>query len=123
MACVRRRPSPLILALLLAGGCCGLGIGVNPSPFQLALDTPAPAEPTPTWAGHHLDLCEGQPCLNGGVCVALPAANNRGNTFEYTCSCSQGFTGLNCEVRTYQLSILSLACVNAAPTGLAYLRG
>ncbi|TNN01479.1 hypothetical protein fugu_010861 [Takifugu bimaculatus] len=100
MACARRRPSPLILVLLLAGGCCGLGIRINPSPFQLALDTPAPAEPTPTRASHHLDLCEGQPCLNGGVCLALPGASSRGDTFEYTCSCSQGFAGRNCEFIT-----------------------
>lgn len=116
MGCVGRRPSPLILLLLLAGGCCALGIRVDPSPFQLAPDTPAPAEPTPTRASHHLDLCEGQPCLNGGVCLALPPANDHWNTFEYTCSCSQGFTGRNCEVRTYQLSILSLL----SATGLVY---
>lgn len=107
MACARWRPSPLLLALLLAGGCCGLGVRVNPSPFQLALDTPAPAQPTPTRASRHPDLCEGQPCLNGGVCLAPPSANGHGNAFEYTCSCSQGFAGRNCEVRTCQMSILS----------------
>ena len=31
------------------------------------------------------------PCLNGGTC--LP----KGNQGEFTCMCSQGYTGVNCQ--------------------------
>ncbi|XP_061575157.1 delta and Notch-like epidermal growth factor-related receptor isoform X2 [Cololabis saira] len=80
------RLSPLLLLLLLTEAV--------PSPFQLAPDTPAPAEPTPTPAPARPEPCEGQPCLNGGLCSALPSG------WEYRCSCSRGFTGRNCEFFT-----------------------
>uniref|UniRef100_A0A7N8YIM0 Delta/notch-like EGF repeat containing n=1 Tax=Mastacembelus armatus TaxID=205130 RepID=A0A7N8YIM0_9TELE len=66
----------------------------------LAPDTPAPAEPTPTQATPRPDPCEGQPCLNGGFCLALPSIGRPEDTWEYTCTCSQGFTGRNCEFFT-----------------------
>uniref|UniRef100_A0A3B4X5A0 Delta/notch-like EGF repeat containing n=1 Tax=Seriola lalandi dorsalis TaxID=1841481 RepID=A0A3B4X5A0_SERLL len=66
----------------------------------LAPDTPAPAEPTPTQATPRPDPCEGRPCLNGGFCLALPSAGRPEDTWEYTCTCSQGFTGRNCEFLT-----------------------
>lgn len=115
--CVCIHPLVLILLVFLTGGGGGLSIRVSPSLFQLALDTPAPAETTPTQASHHLQLCEGQPCLNGGSCLALPSSYNQENTFEYTCSCSRGFTGWNCEVRTY-----CVVCLKAAHNPLIYLK-
>eukprot|EP00064_Thunnus_orientalis_P012631 superscaffoldBa00001961_g12666 len=86
--------SPLLLLLLLLSSS---SVGAVPSPFQLAPDTPAPAEPTPTQATPRPDPCEGRPCLNGGLCLALPSAGRPEDTWEYTCTCSQGFTGRNCE--------------------------
>lgn len=120
MMCVCSHPLVLILLLFLTAGGSGLSIRVNPSLFQLALDTPAPSEPTPTQASRHSQLCEGQPCLNGGSCLALPSSRNQENTFnqEYTCSCSQDFTGRNCEVRTFYC----VMCLKAAHTKLVYLK-
>lgn len=117
--CVCSHPLVLILLLFLTAGGGELSIRVNPSLFQLALDTPAPSEPTPTQASRHSQLCEGQPCLNGGSCLALPSSHNQENTFnqEYTCSCSQDFTGRNCEVRT----CYCVMCLNAR-TKLVYLK-
>lgn len=96
------QPPPLVLLLLLvcSGSGSGSSIGAVPSPFQLAPDTPAPAEPTPTQATPRPDPCEGRPCLNGGFCLALPSAGRPEDTWEYACTCSQGFTGRNCEVGT-----------------------
>ncbi|GLD74181.1 delta and Notch-like epidermal growth factor-related receptor [Lates japonicus] len=95
---------PLLLLLLLllssSSSISGGSIGAVPSPFQLAPDTPAPAEPTPTQATPRPDPCEGRPCLNGGFCLALPSAGRPEDTWEYTCTCSQGFTGRNCEFFT-----------------------
>uniref|UniRef100_A0A3P8TTD8 Delta/notch-like EGF repeat containing n=1 Tax=Amphiprion percula TaxID=161767 RepID=A0A3P8TTD8_AMPPE len=96
----RSFPSPLLLLLLLTGTGSSSSIGAVPSPFQLAPDTPAPAEPTPTQATPRPDPCEGRPCLNGGLCLALPFAGRPEDTWEYTCTCSQGFTGRNCEFFT-----------------------
>lgn len=93
---VRIFMSPLLLLLMLLSSSSG--IGAVPSPFQLAPDTPAPAEPTPTQATPRPDPCEGRPCLNRGFCLALPSASRPEDTWEYTCTCSQGFTGRNCEV-------------------------
>ena len=98
-------PVPLLLLLL------SNSIGAVPSPFQLAPDTPAPAEPTPTQATPRPDPCEGRPCLNGGLCLALPSAGRPEDTWEYTCTCSQGFTGRNCEVRVLFVSP-SPTCMN-----------
>ncbi|KAG8002105.1 hypothetical protein GBF38_012461 [Nibea albiflora] len=92
-------PPVLLLLLLLSSRSSSSSIGaVPPSPFQLAPDTPAPAEPTPTQATPRPDPCEGRPCLNGGFCLALPSTGRPEDTWEYTCTCSQGFTGRNCEV-------------------------
>lgn len=118
MMCICSHPLVLILLLFLTGGGGGLSVGVDPSLFQLALDTPAPAEPTPTQFSHHPQLCEDQPCLNGGSCLALPSSRNQDNPFEYTCSCSPGFTGRNCEVRTSYCVV----CLKAAHTELVYLK-
>ncbi|KAF0030585.1 hypothetical protein F2P81_017316 [Scophthalmus maximus] len=109
---VRRVTSPLLLLLLLllsssssssSGSSRG---GAAPAPFQLAPDTPAPAEPTPTQSTPRPHPCEGRPCLNGGFCLALSSARRPEDTWEYTCTCSQGFTGRNCEVTE------SLHCVS-----------
>ncbi|XP_026222114.1 delta and Notch-like epidermal growth factor-related receptor [Anabas testudineus] len=89
---------PLLLLLMLLSSSSS--IGAVPSPFQLPPDTPAPAEPTPTQATPRPDPCEGRPCLNGGFCLALPSAGRPEDTWEYTCTCSQGFTGRNCEFFT-----------------------
>ncbi|KAI4815756.1 hypothetical protein KUCAC02_005883 [Chaenocephalus aceratus] len=83
---------PLLFLLFLLGSSSS---SVLPSAFQLAPDTPAPAQPTPTQATPRPDPCEGRPCLNAGVCLALLEV-----TWEYKCTCSRGFTGRNCEVRT-----------------------
>lgn len=93
---------PLLLVLLLLNSSSS--IRALPPLFQLAPDTPSPAEPTPTQATPRPDPCEGRPCLNGGFCLALPSAGRLEDTWEYACSCSQGFTGRNCEVRTHQPS-------------------
>lgn len=92
-----------VLLLLLPGSSNGGSIRVGPAPFQLAPDTPAPAEPTPTQATPRPDPCEGQPCLNGGSCLALLSAGRPEDTWEYTCTCSRGFTGRNCEASSHQL--------------------
>ncbi|KAK2847069.1 hypothetical protein Q5P01_010068 [Channa striata] len=96
---LRSFASPQLLLFLLLSSSSG-SIGAIPSPFQLAPDTPAPAEPTPTQATPRPDPCEGRPCLNGGLCLALPSAGRLEDTWEYTCTCSQGFTGRNCEFFT-----------------------
>nr|XP_046246185.1 delta and Notch-like epidermal growth factor-related receptor [Scatophagus argus] len=90
----------LLLLLLLNSSGSSSSIGAVPSSFQLAPDTPAPAEPTPTQATPRPDPCEGRPCLNGGFCLALPTAGRPEDTWEYACTCSQGFTGRNCEFFT-----------------------
>lgn len=112
MMCVYSHPLVLIFLLFLTGGGSGLSIRVANSLFQLALDTPAPAEPTPTQASRHSQLCEGKPCLNGASCLALSSSQNQKNTFEYTCSCTQGFTGRNCEVR----SSYFVVCLKSGPS-------
>lgn len=102
---------PLLLLLLLlstSGSSSGGSIGAVPSAFQLAPDTPAPAEPTPTQATARPDPCEGRPCLNGGQCLAPQAGSRPEDAWEYTCTCSQGFTGRNCEVGTLMQSL----CLN-----------
>lgn len=118
MTCVCSHPLVLIFLLFLTGGGGGLGFRVDPSLFQLTLDTPAPAEPTPTQASLHSQLCEGQPCLNGGSCLTLTSSHNQENTFEYTCSCGQGFSGRNCEVR----NPYCVVCLKAAHTLLVYVK-
>ncbi|XP_034460417.1 delta and Notch-like epidermal growth factor-related receptor isoform X1 [Hippoglossus hippoglossus] len=100
---VRRFASLLLVPLLLllsSSISSGSSIGAVPSPFQLAPDTPAPAEPTPTQPTPRPDPCVGRPCLNAGECLALPSAGRPEDTWEYTCTCSQGFTGRNCEFFT-----------------------
>ena len=37
-----------------------------------------------------VDLCESQPCHNGGTCTHLSGS--------YECVCAEGFTGTNCDV-------------------------
>ncbi|XP_049582702.1 delta and Notch-like epidermal growth factor-related receptor [Syngnathus scovelli] len=86
--------------LLLLPSLLNCGIGAVPSPFQLVPDTPAPAEPTPTRLAPRPDPCEGQPCLNEGFCLAIPSPGSPEDTWEYTCTCGQGFTGRNCEFFT-----------------------
>uniref|UniRef100_A0A8C7Y617 Delta/notch-like EGF repeat containing n=1 Tax=Oryzias sinensis TaxID=183150 RepID=A0A8C7Y617_9TELE len=93
----RRRASSLLLCCFLLLGSFSQAV---PSYFQLAPDTPAPAEPTPTRATPLPDPCEGRPCLNGGLCLALPSAGRPEENWEYMCTCSQGFTGRNCEFFT-----------------------
>ena len=48
-------------------------------------------------AGEHCDVnideCESSPCLNGGECTD---GNN-----SYTCSCSNGYSGSECEIEVY----------------------
>jgi len=41
-----------------------------------------------TWCQTNLDDCVSSPCLNGGLCVD---GDN-----QYTCSCVNGYTGVNC---------------------------
>ena len=43
-----------------------------------------------------IDDCAVQPCLNGGNCIDL------GN--DYTCNCTDGYTGKNCSVGKNSLS-------------------
>uniref|UniRef100_A0A8C5HVQ8 EGF-like domain-containing protein n=1 Tax=Gouania willdenowi TaxID=441366 RepID=A0A8C5HVQ8_GOUWI len=94
-------PLPLLfLHLLLAiTATSSSSIGAVPSTFHLALDTPAPALPTPTRVTPHPDPCKGRPCLNEGLCQALSTARPV-DTWEYSCTCSEGFTGRNCEFFT-----------------------
>uniref|UniRef100_A0A3Q3WBH3 EGF-like domain-containing protein n=1 Tax=Mola mola TaxID=94237 RepID=A0A3Q3WBH3_MOLML len=77
---------------LVMSACCVFLVA--PPPFQLAPDTPSPVEPIPTQATPRPDPCEGRPCLNGGLCVATGGPED---TWVYACTCSQGFTGRNCE--------------------------
>ena len=44
--------------------------------------TPVPTTTIP-------DVCASNPCMNGGRCVQSGTA--------YSCTCPDGFTGLNCE--------------------------
>ncbi|KAI1893821.1 hypothetical protein AGOR_G00127620 [Albula goreensis] len=75
-----------LLLLLSAGGC--LSSPVTPTLTSI-LATPSP------------DPCEGQPCLNSGSCVPQPVLplmpESQPDSQAYTCSCSSGFTGRNCE--------------------------
>ncbi|KAG9348215.1 hypothetical protein JZ751_001950 [Albula glossodonta] len=75
-----------LLLLLSAGGC--LSSPVTPT-LTSVLATPSP------------DPCEGQPCLNSGSCVPQPVLpltpESQPDSQAYTCSCSSGFTGRNCE--------------------------
>ncbi|KAK7005255.1 calcium-binding EGF-like domain-containing protein, partial [Biomphalaria glabrata] len=48
------------------------------------------------------DACSSSPCENSGQCI-LSGSN-------YTCQCSQGFTGLNCETNIDECS--SQPCQN-----------
>lgn len=41
------------------------------------------------------NLCENSPCLNGGECVQPDP-----NLFIFYCKCSQGFTGVFCEIQS-----------------------
>ena len=116
-------PPMLLLVLLVldvAGSWGGSGGGVQALPgslFQLAPDTPSPAEPTPTQSAAAVaspstsappppDPCEGRPCLNGGLCLALDhrtTQTRQTTSWLYACTCAPGFTGRNCEVREKRL--------------------
>ncbi|ROT61408.1 putative cubilin-like [Penaeus vannamei] len=39
------------------------------------------------------NLCQNQPCLNGGTCVQFPGS------YTYTCTCQPGYTGHSCETQ------------------------
>lgn len=79
--------------LLILGVRSGLGTPLTSSPSP----TEAPSVPP--------DPCEGRPCLNGGVCGRVGEMEESQSIqmqldfWAYTCICSQGFTGQNCEVR------------------------
>ncbi|KAG7278971.1 hypothetical protein CRUP_036622 [Coryphaenoides rupestris] len=96
-----------VVAEVAGAGDGAGGAGAMPSAFQLAPDTPAPAEPTPTpQATRSLDPCEGRPCLNGGLCLALHAEGRPEGTWEYGCTCTARFTGRNCEPLNPQVTPL-----------------
>lgn len=100
--------SSLLLLVLSSLSSRSISIGSSEavlSPFQLPPDTPAPAEPTPTQYTPRPNPCEGRPCLNRGLCLVVPSADQSEDTWDYTCTCNQGFTGRNCEVWTPSLSI------------------
>ncbi|XP_047482510.1 LOW QUALITY PROTEIN: cubilin-like [Penaeus chinensis] len=62
-------------------GCApvsGGGQGIQPQPQP---------QPQPT------NLCQNQPCLNGGTCVQFPGS------YTYTCTCQPGYTGHSCETQ------------------------
>ncbi|KAM6946228.1 delta and Notch-like epidermal growth factor-related receptor [Aplochiton taeniatus] len=73
--------------------------GAVPTLFNWAPDTPAPAELAQSTPA--ADHCEGRPCLNGGSCFAqLSKLEGIKETWAYTCACTTGFTGHNCEFFT-----------------------
>ena len=45
-----------------------------------------------------VDMCEPNPCMNGGHCVASQGS--------YICMCTNGFSGWNCQVSEYTLFLL-----------------
>lgn len=79
------------LLLFLTFTCGGVSLTpLSPAPTIAVVMTPPPPDP-----------CEGRPCLNGGVCMAERLADGtlEGalDSWAYTCTCTPGFTGHNCE--------------------------
>lgn len=66
---------------LVYGQCCPISI---PIPFCL---TSVPPSEGP--------VCESYPCLNDGLCVETPSPSG------YLCLCSEFFTGVTCQLRTF----------------------
>ncbi|XP_010871746.2 delta and Notch-like epidermal growth factor-related receptor [Esox lucius] len=98
-----RHPACLLLFLLSASGG-GLSSPLTPELPAPEADAVAPAEADPTQATPLPDPCEGRPCLNGGACLAKPsdpeAEDPLPKSWAYSCTCTSGFTGHNCEFFT-----------------------
>ena len=43
-----------------------------------------------------IDVCTPNPCQNGGTCLASS------DSLSYTCKCSTGFSGFNCQTSNFQ---------------------
>ena len=47
--------------------------------------------------------CEYEPCMNGGTCTSVEGACD-----QYMCTCSPGFTGVNCEIGKFYIFLVKI---------------
>ncbi|XP_071963376.1 uncharacterized protein [Antedon mediterranea] len=56
-----------------------------------------------------LEICEDQPCLNGGTCTVVTSFFS---VDTYSCTCTHGYTGVNCEETDELCAGIASPCLN-----------
>ncbi|XP_072051695.1 uncharacterized protein [Amphiura filiformis] len=65
----------------------------------------------------NLDSCTGNPCSNGDCYNSYNSISSPNNNFvrQYTCVCENGFTGVNCALRTTSIPELDICNLGTRP--------
>ena len=106
------------------GSNCEVDIRPNYCNISTIQFMPQSAADTARSLGHYIDplasiIAFHSPCQNGGTCVNRPDTVGSRPSLFYDCSCSSGWSGVNCTV-SIASSYLNDDCVNGSPSGQSY---